>query len=479
MAVSDYEVVIGLEVHCQLATKTKMFTPCAYAIGAEPNTQIDAYTLGLPGTLPTPNREAIEFALRLALAVDCEIQPSSRWARKHYFYPDLPKGYQITQADQPYARGGWIEITGRRVPLQRIHIEEDAGKNVHDAEQSLIDYNRAGAPLVEIVSLPELRSAAEAAEYMRELRTIVRYLGVSEANMEEGTLRCDANVSLRRIGATALGTRCEIKNLNSFKFLEAAINAEIRRQADLLDRQQPVVQSTLSYDPGRDLTKVMRSKEEAADYRYFPEPDMPPLAIDEAMIAAARARLPELPWARRRRLIELGLSAYDAGVLTAERELCDYFDAALALRGAAAAKSVCNWITSELLRLLNASGIGIAASPVSPADLAELLELLESGAISGRAAKEVLDKAFAERVSPATIVERDGYRQVSDHGAIATLVREVMAKHPQQLEQLLAGKDKLRGFFVGQVMRESKGQANPQIVNEALEQILAELRERS
>lgn len=479
MAVSDYEVVIGLEVHCQLATKTKMFTPCTYAIGAEPNTQIDAYTLGLPGTLPTPNREAIEFALRLALAVDCEIQPSSRWARKHYFYPDLPKGYQITQADQPYARGGWIEITGRRVPLQRIHIEEDAGKNVHDAEQSLIDYNRAGAPLVEIVSLPELRSAAEAAEYMRELRTIVRYLGVSEANMEEGTLRCDANVSLRRIGETALGTRCEIKNLNSFKFLEAAINAEIRRQADLLDRKQPVVQSTLSYDPGRDLTKVMRSKEEAADYRYFPEPDMPPLAIDEAMIAAARARLPELPWARRRRLIELGLSAYDAGVLTAERELCDYFDAALALRGAAAAKSVCNWITSELLRLLNASGIGIAASPVSPADLAELLELLESGAISGRAAKEVLDKAFAERVSPATIVERDGYRQVSDHGAIATIVREVMAKHPQQLEQLLAGKDKLRGFFVGQVMRESKGQANPQIVNEALEQILAELRERS
>ncbi|HVH99519.1 MAG TPA: Asp-tRNA(Asn)/Glu-tRNA(Gln) amidotransferase subunit GatB [Enhygromyxa sp.] len=479
MAVSDYEVVIGLEVHCQLATKTKMFTPCAYAIGAEPNTQIDAYTLGLPGTLPTPNREAIEFALRLALAVDCEIQPSSRWARKHYFYPDLPKGYQITQADQPYAHGGWIEITDRRVPLQRIHIEEDAGKNVHDAEQSLIDYNRAGAPLVEIVSLPELRSAAEAAEYMRELRTIVRYLGVSEANMEEGTLRCDANVSLRRIGETALGTRCEIKNLNSFKFLEAAINAEIRRQADLLDRKQPVVQSTLSYDPGRDLTKVMRSKEEAADYRYFPEPDMPPLAIDEAMIAAARARLPELPWARRRRLIELGLSAYDAGVLTAERELCDYFDAALARRGAAAAKSVCNWITSELLRLLNASGISIAASPVSPADLAELLELLESGAISGRAAKEVLDKAFAERVSPATIVERDGYRQVSDHGAIATIVREVMAKHPQQLEQLLAGKDKLRGFFVGQVMRESKGQANPQIVNEALEQILAELRERS
>jgi aspartyl-tRNA(Asn)/glutamyl-tRNA(Gln) amidotransferase subunit B len=479
MAVSDYEVVIGLEVHCQLATATKMFTPCAYAIGAEPNTQIDAYTLGLPGTLPVPNREAVEFALRLALAVGCEIQPSSRWARKHYFYPDLPKGYQITQADQPYARGGHIEIPGRRIALQRIHIEEDAGKNVHDAELSLIDYNRAGAPLVEIVSLPELRSAAEAADYMRELRTLVRYLGVSEANMEEGTLRCDANVSLRRVGATELGTRCEIKNLNSFKFLESAINAEIRRQADLLDRGEPVVQSTLSYDPNRDLTKIMRTKEQAADYRYFPEPDMPPLSIDEAMIAAAQARLPELPGARRRRLIELGLSAYDAGVLTAERELCDYFDAALALRGPDAAKSVCNWITGELLRLLNASGVSIAACPVSPADLAELLELLDAGAISGRAAKEVLDKAYAERLSPAAIVERDGYRQVSDHGAIASLVREVVAKHPAQLEQLLAGKDKVRGFFVGQVMRESKGQANPQIVNEVLEQILAELRERS
>jgi aspartyl-tRNA(Asn)/glutamyl-tRNA(Gln) amidotransferase subunit B len=476
MAVTDYEVVIGLEVHCQLATKTKMFTPCEYTIGAEPNTCIDAYTLGLPGTLPIPNREAVEFAVRLAIAVHCEVQQSSRWARKHYFYPDLPKGYQITQSDQPYARGGYIEIPGRRVALQRIHIEEDAGKNVHDAELSLIDYNRAGAPLVEIVSLPELRSAAEAGDYMRELRTIVRYLGISEANMEEGTLRCDANVSLRRVGAAALGTRCEIKNLNSFKFLEAAINAEIRRQADLLDRGEPIVQSTLSYDPSRDRTKVMRSKEEAADYRYFPEPDMPPLVIDEAMIDKARAGIPELPWDRRRRLVEWGLSDYDAGVLTAERELCDYFDAVLALRGAASAKAVCNWITSELLRLLNASGKAIAACPVSPAGLAELLELLESGTISGRVAKEVLDKAFSEGLSPAAIVERDGYRQVSDHGAIATLVREVVAKHPQQLEQLRSGKDKVRGFFVGQVMRESKGQANPQVVNEVLEQILAELR---
>ncbi len=491
MPVSDYEVVIGLEVHCQLQTATKMFTPCAYSVGAEPNTQIDAYTLGLPGTLPVPNREAVEFALRLALAVHCEVQPVSRWARKHYFYPDLPKGYQITQADQPYARGGFIEIAdpsapgehlvGKQIPLQRIHVEEDAGKNVHlgDADVSLIDYNRAGAPLVEIVSLPELRSAAEAADYMRELRTIVRYLGISEANMEEGTLRCDANVSLRRHGAAELGTRCEIKNLNSFKFLEAAINAEVRRQADLLDRGEAVVQSTLSYDPGRDRTKVMRTKEEAADYRYFPEPDMPPLLIDDKWIDAARRKLVELPWDRRRRLVALGLSAYDAGVLTAERELCDYFDAVVELRSPGEAKPICNWVTGELLRLLNAAGKSIAECPVDPSALAELLGLLDDQTISGRAAKEVLDKAFAEGLSPAAIVERDGYRQVSDHGAIAAIVRDVVAQNPKQLEQLLAGKDKLRGFFVGQVMRASKGQANPQIVNEVLAQILTELEAKS
>jgi aspartyl-tRNA(Asn)/glutamyl-tRNA(Gln) amidotransferase subunit B len=489
MPVVDYEVVIGLEVHCQLQTRTKMFTPCTYAfgaLGAAPNTQIDGYTLGLPGTLPVPNRAAVEFAVELGLALGCAIQPVSRWARKHYFYPDLPKGYQITQADQPYACGGYIEVPDhrapegaslatRKIPLQRIHIEEDAGKNVHDAELSLIDYNRAGAPLVEIVSLPELRSAAEAADYLRELRTIVRYLGVSEANMEEGTLRCDANVSLRRKGAQAeLGTRCEIKNLNSFKFLEAAINAEVRRQADLLDRGEAIVQSTMSYDPSRDQTKVMRSKEDAADYRYFPEPDMPPLRIDAAWIEAARATLPELPWDRRRRLVELGLSTYDAGVLTAERELCDYFDAVVAIY-AGEAKSACNWITGELLRLLNHGGKSIAETPVPPAALAELLELLDAQTISGRVAKEVLDKAFAEGLSPAKIVERDGYRQVSDTAAIAAVVREVVTQHPAQLEQLLAGKDKVRGFFVGQVMRASKGQANPQVVHDVLAQILAEL----
>lgn len=489
MARSDYEVVIGLEVHCQLATTTKMFSACAYSIGAEPNTQIDAYTLGLPGTLPVPNRAAVEHALRLALAVGCEVQPLSRWARKHYFYPDLPKGYQITQADQPYATGGAIEIPDharpddalatKRVPLLRIHMEEDAGKNTHGGEHSLIDYNRAGAPLVEIVSLPALRSAAEAADYVRELRTIVRYLGISAANMEEGTLRCDANVSLRPVGASELGTRCEIKNLNSFKFIEAAINAEVRRQLDLLDHGEAVIQSTMSYDPGRDQTKVMRTKEAAADYRYFPEPDMPPLLIDAAWIATARASLPSLPWARRRALVELGLSAYDAGVLTAERELADYFDAVLAAcADVSLAKTVCNWVTGELLKLLKASDSpdSLAACPVGPVALAELVGLVEAGTISGRAAKEVLAKAFAEPgLSPAQIVERDGYRQVSDQGAITAMVREIVERHPQQLEQLRAGKAKVRGFFVGQVMRMSKGQANPQVVQQALEAVLEQL----
>ncbi|PRP92883.1 Aspartyl/glutamyl-tRNA(Asn/Gln) amidotransferase subunit B [Enhygromyxa salina] len=485
MPIPDYEVVIGLEVHCQLATATKMFSACACSIGGEPNTRIDAYTLGLPGTLPVPNRVAVDHALRLALVLGCEVQPLSRWARKHYFYPDLPKGYQITQSDQPYATGGAIEIPDhaaaddplatKRIPLQRIHMEEDAGKSTHTGEHSLVDYNRAGAPLVEIVSLPALRSAAEAADYMRELRTIVRYLGISEANMEEGTLRCDANVSLRAWGAAELGTRCEIKNLNSFKFLEAAIQAEVRRQADLLDRGEPVVQSTMSYDPGRDQTKVMRTKEAAADYRYFPEPDMPPLRIDAAWIAAAQAELPRLPWPRRRELVALGLTAYDAGVLTAERELADYFDAAL--DDPSRAKALCNWITGELLKLLNASERGVADCPVTPAALAELVGLVEDGTLSGRVAKVVLDEVFRDpSLSPRAIVERDGLRQVSDADAITAMVREVVEQHPEQLAQLLAGKDKVRGFFVGQVMRASQGRANPQLVQRALATVLDELR---
>lgn len=504
MALADYEVVIGLEVHCQLATRTKMFSPCPYTIGSAPNTEIDAYTLGLPGTLPVPNRAAIEAAVRLALALGCEVQPRSSWARKHYFYPDLPKGYQITQADAPYAKGGHVEIHDRgaeaptnegegegealaskRIPLQRIHIEEDAGKNVHGGELSLIDYNRAGVPLVEIVSLPALRSAAEAADYMRALREVVRYLGISAANMEEGSLRCDANVSLRERGASEYGIRCEIKNLNSFKFLEAAILAEVRRQADLLDRGERIVSATLSYDPERDRVSIMRSKESAADYRYLPEPDMPPLLLDGEWIAAIEHTLPALPWARRRRLVGLGLSAYDAGVLTAERELADYFDQTLAaLTGAdaepspAAAKTVSNWITGELMRLLNASEVEIAACPVAPATLAELLGLVDDGTISGSAAKKVLERVFAEPSrAPLEVVEAEGLRQVSDRAAIVALVDAALDAHPKQLAQLLGGKHKVRGFFVGQVMRASQGKANPQLVSALLDERLAERRD--
>jgi aspartyl-tRNA(Asn)/glutamyl-tRNA(Gln) amidotransferase subunit B len=487
MSRADYEVVIGLEVHCQLRTASKMFSACAYAYvaGSQPNTQIDAYTLGLPGTLPVPNRAAVEAALRLALAVDCEISPRSRWARKHYFYPDLPKGYQITQSDSPYASGGAIEIPdptqgelgSKTIPLQRIHMEEDAGKSTHAGELSLVDYDRAGAPLVEIVSLPALRSAAEAAEYVRELRTLVRYLGISEANMEQGTLRCDANVSLRRRGATTYGVRCEIKNLNSFKFLELAIEAEVRRQLDLLERGEPIIQSTLTYDTVRDQTRIMRSKEDAADYRYFPEPDMPALQIDEAWIERARVSLPELPWPRRRRLAALGLSAYDVGVLTAERELAEYFDAVVRHTGQDSAKQACNWITGELLRLLHAEGLDITRCPVPAAALAELIGLVEDGTISGRVGKTVLEAMFrSPALTPAQIIERDGHRQVSDVDAIVSLVREVVAEYPEQLAEWLAGKDKVRGFFVGQVMRASKGQANPQVVQQALATVLEQAR---
>jgi aspartyl-tRNA(Asn)/glutamyl-tRNA(Gln) amidotransferase subunit B len=477
----DYEIVIGLEVHCQLRTRTKMFCACAYEVGGEPNTQIDPYTLGLPGTLPVPNRAAVDAALRLAIALGCEVQPRSRWARKHYFYPDLPKGYQITQADQPYALGGALEIPDRErteplasksIPLQRIHIEEDAGKSSHVGDRSLIDYNRAGVPLVEIVSLPVLRSATEAADYMRELRTMVRYLGISEANMEEGTLRCDANVSLRPRGTTELGVRCEIKNLNSFRFLESAIDAEVRRQTDLLGRGEPIVQSTLGYDPERDQITIMRTKEHAADYRYFPEPDMPPLEIDAAWIASARAQLPELPWARRRRLAALGLSAYDVGVLTAERDLAEYYDAALA-GNHGRAKPICNWITGELLKLLHAADVSIGNCPLRPATLAQLVALVEDATISGRAGKEVLERLFREpALTPEQVIEQGGYRQVSDVDAIMALLRDVVAQHGDEFEQLRAGKDKLRGFFVGQVMRASKGKANPQLVQQALDTLL-------
>ena len=476
----SWEPVIGLEVHCQLETKSKLFSACPVEIGAAPNTRTDPYTWGMPGTLPVPNEQAVRFAIALALATGCTIAPRSRFARKHYFYPDLPKGFQITQSDEPYATGGSIEVPGAttadggpvRVRLTRIHLEEDAGKTIHGGSRSLVDYNRAGAPLVEIVSEPDLRSAEHAAAYVRELRTIVRTLGISRANMEEGTLRCDANVSLRRPGDATLGTRCEIKNVNSFRFLARAIESEIRRQADLLERGEPVVQATLGYDGERDRLRVMRTKEYAADYRYLPEPDLPPLSISSAWVAEVRAAMPELPATRRARWIADGVAEADAFLFASERDLSDYFEAVVVAAGRARAKKAASWVAVELLGRLNADGRAIADSPLVPAALAELVVLTDDGTISGRTAKDVFARAWAGEGTPRSIVEREGLTQVSDTAVIEAAIAEALAENPKQLAQLRAGKDALRGFFVGQVMKKTKGQANPQVVAELLDAAL-------
>ena len=472
MSNAAWEPVIGLEVHCQLSTASKMFSACPMEGDEEPNTRTDPYTLGLPGTLPVPTAQAVRSAVALGLALGCEIQATSRFARKHYFYPDLPKGYQITQSDEPYARGGAIELpeSGRRVRLVRIHMEEDAGKNVHvpGEDVSLVDYNRAGAPLVEIVSEPDLRGPEEAAEMLRQLRALVRALGISRADMEAGELRCDANVSLRRRGETELGTRCEIKNLNSFRFLAQAIAAEIRRQADLLDAGQAVQMATLSYDTVKDRTRIMRTKEEAADYRYMPDPDLPPLVIPEGWVEEIRGAMPELPMARRSRWLEAGVGEDDARLFCTELELGEYFDRVVA--AGASPRRAASWVSGELLAKLG--GAPIAQCPVSPEGLAELLALVEDGTLSLRAAKAVFFTAWDEGASPALIVERDGHRQVSDTALLESVVREVLAASPTQVEQYRKGKAAVRGFFVGQVMKKTRGQANPQVVSELLDRLL-------
>lgn len=460
-----WETVIGLEVHCQLATESKLFSACPVGFGEPPNTLIDAYTLGFPGTLPVPNARAVRYAIALGLAVGAQLQPTSRFARKHYFYPDLPKGYQISQGDEPYAVGGGLALpSGRRVPLVRIHIEEDAGKNVHDAVpgMSLVDLNRAGAPLLEIVSEPAIRSAPEAAEYLRELRSLVRALGISTADMEKGTLRCDANVSIRPEGTAELGTRCEIKNLNSFRFLERAIEAEVRRQIDLHDRGEAVVMATMSFDANAGVTRVMRTKEEAADYRYLPEPDLPPLVLPAAWIEAARRDQPELPWERRTRYREAGLSDADAEQLVREPELAALHDETV--KAGAPAKATANWITGELVARLD--GADPSEARVDAAQLAELIAMVEDATVSGRSAKAIFATLWEEGGSPRAIAERDGHQQVSDTALLEAAVDEVLAASPKQVDQYRAGKTNIRGYFVGQVMKKTKGQANPKLVNE-------------
>ncbi len=473
---TDYEAVIGLECHVQLLTLSKAFTGASAAFGGAPNSHVDPYTLGLPGSLPVLNRRAVEFALRMGLATGCTLRKKSRFARKHYFYPDLPKGYQISQYDEPLCEGGHIEFLRHgephRVRLTRIHMEEDAGKNLHvsGAGTSLLDYNRAGVPLIEIVSEPDLRSAEEAAEYLRAVRQLVRYLGISDGNMEEGSLRCDANVSVRPRGQREYGTRTELKNINSFKYVQKAIEHEIRRQIELLRSGGTVVLETRGWDAERGTSRSQRKKEQAHDYRYFPDPDLPPLVIDDAWLAEVRQTLPETPMRRYERYLGQGLSPYDAVLLTSERELSDYFDEVF--RSGGDAKLAANWIGSELLGALYKDGKGIAASPVSAPRLAELLGLIEKGAISGKIGKEVFGKMYATFASAPEIVQAEGLTQVTDAGAIEAVCQRIVEGHPRQGDLYRAGNQKIIGFFIGQVMKETGGRAKPELVNQVLRRLL-------
>jgi aspartyl-tRNA(Asn)/glutamyl-tRNA(Gln) amidotransferase subunit B len=484
MPVSDFQVVLGLEVHAQLLTRSKIFCGCSTAFGGEPNTHVCPVCLGLPGTLPALNRGVVEMAITAGLALGCTLRPRSVFARKNYFYPDLPKGYQISQYELPICDGGEVQLTldgqEKVVRLTRIHMEEDAGKNVHDVSadgSSGVDLNRAGVPLIEIVSEPDLRSADEAVEYLKSLRAILMALGVNDGNMQEGSLRCDANVSVMRRGAGEYGTRCEIKNMNSFRFLKQAIEYETRRQVELVESGGKVQQETRLFDPDRGETRSMRSKEEAHDYRYFPEPDLPPVVFDEAWVERLRGALPELPRARAARYQgELKLSAQDARTLTADAGVASWFDAALAAYGSGpeAAKKVANWVTGELARLANESGLEPAAWKITPAQLAEVVRLVEAGTIGGPGAKQVVEECFRTGAAPAEVVKAKGLAQVSDAGALEAAVDAVLARNPGEVEKYRGGKKNLMGFFVGQVMKDTKGKGNPAVVNTLLKQKLGD-----
>jgi len=470
----EWETVIGLEIHAQLNTVSKIFSGAATAYGAEPNRQACAVDLGLPGVLPVLNGAVVRKAVMLGLAIDAEIAERSVFARKNYFYPDLPKGYQISQYELPVVARGHLDIdledgSRKRIGITRAHLEEDAGKSVHEGFGAMtgIDLNRAGTPLVEIVSEPDLRSAKEAVAYMKKLHALVRYLGICDGNMQEGSFRCDANVSVRPRGQQAFGTRAEIKNLNSFRFVERAINFEVERQIDLIESGGTVVQETRLYDPDRDETRSMRSKEEANDYRYFPDPDLLPVAIHAQDIEAVRGEMPELPDAKRERFIrDYALSAYDAGTLTATRELADYYEAVVA--GCDAPKLAANWLMGDFTAAVNRSELEVGQSPVAPEALAQLLARIEDETISGKIAKEVFDAMWAGEGDADAIIAARGLKQITDTGAIDRIIDEVIAANPSQLEQYRSGKDKLFGFFVGQVMKKTQGKANPAQVNERL-----------
>jgi len=476
----EWETVIGLEIHAQLATRSKIFSGSSTAFGAAPNTQANLVDLGYPGVLPVLNHEAVRMAVRFGLATGGTVARRSVFARKNYFYPDLPKGYQISQYELPVVQSGSLEIvledgTLKRVGITRAHLEEDAGKSLHEDFHGLsgIDLNRAGTPLLEIVSEPDMRSAKEAVAYMKKIHTLVRYLEICDGNMQEGSFRCDANVSVRPKGRKEFGTRAEIKNLNSFRFVERAINYEVGRQIDLIEGGGKVMQETRLYDPDRGETRSMRSKEEANDYRYFPDPDLLPLVIDEALIEAVRATLPELPDEKAARFVaDHGLSAYDAGVLTASRELAGYYESVVTDLGGQHKLSA-NWVMGELSGALNRDGLEVAQSRVAAPTLAGLLARIGDDTISGKIAKEVFEAMWAEGKGADEIIDARGLRKITDTSAIEKAIDDVMAKSPQQLADYRSGKDKLFGFFVGQVMKATQGKANPAQLNELLKRKLS------
>jgi aspartyl-tRNA(Asn)/glutamyl-tRNA(Gln) amidotransferase subunit B len=477
---TKYEPVIGLEVHVQLGTKTKIFCSCPVEFGAPPNTNVCPVCLGLPGALPVLSRQALELAISAALALRCRVNPFSRFARKNYFYPDLPKGYQISQYDQPLAEHGYIDILTaagkKRIGVTRVHMEDDAGKSLHEGfkdsdRNTYVDLNRSGTPLIEIVSEPDMRSPDEAYAYITEIKQIMQYIGVSDCDMEKGQLRCDANVSVRLRGAEKFGTKAEVKNLNSFRFLKMALEHEIERQIQIVESGGKVDQETRLFNADTGQTAGMRSKEQAHDYRYFTEPDLVPLRVSEHWLNTVKNALPELPQDRRDRFAsEYGLREYDAQVLTLTRETADYFEAAVKVSGDG--RATANWVTGDLMGLLRAAGKEIGASPVSPRHLGELVALIGKGELSGKLAKEILPKMFESGESASAIMDREGLRQISDTGALGKILDDVIATNPKQVEQYKSGKTAVLGFLVGQVMKASRGQANPGAVNELLKKKL-------
>jgi aspartyl-tRNA(Asn)/glutamyl-tRNA(Gln) amidotransferase subunit B len=472
---SKYETVIGLEVHAELATKSKIFCSCPTEFGKEPNTHVCPVCLGFPGSLPVLNVRAVEYAIRAALALHCEIPSFAKFDRKNYFYPDLPKAYQISQYDLPMAVNGYLEVEldgqTKRIGITRVHLEEDAGKLIHAeyGDYSLTDYNRTGVPLIEIVSEPDIRSPEEARVYLEKLKSILQYTGVSDVKMEEGSLRCDANVSIMPVGSGEFGTRTEIKNMNSFKAVQRGLEFEVIRQAQLLDAGERVVLETLRWDEGKGVTYSMRSKEEAHDYRYFPDPDLAPVIVEPAWVEEIRASLPEMPDARRLRYMsEWGLPEYDAGVITASKTMADFFEAVATEYHDA--KVVANWMMGEISRHLNAEGIELQDTGMTPAHLLELLKLQDNGTISGKIAKTVFEEMFLSGKMPADIVREKGLVQITDEGEIGSIVEQVISENPQSVEDYKNGKEKAIGFLVGQVMKLSRGKANPELVNRLLKE---------